>query len=244
MPKTVYIYALREYGCDEVRYVGQSIDPNLRLRQHRWDKSLKETNAKCVWIKDVLSRGGEIDLDILGESSIKDADKIEQEWTDRFVGLGHRLTNTAKAIRPTAYNRMAREEIMEEYGQAEFGNFKILPIYEISSYLTSPKVVDYLHDDKAILAWDNNGITSVLVNPQWSGIYESDIWVRGLEIARAKHPNSSDFELMTYVLQQWVLDQQSPIAKDDKLDRLIDMVTKIYDLLRWVAEKLGYKESQ
>lgn len=85
-------------------------------------------------------------------------------------------------------------------------------------------------------------VTAVILPPQWAELWQSDHWRQGMDMLRVKYPGRSDFDLMTHLLQQWMWQQDRASSKDDKLDRLIDMVTRIYDLLRWVADKLGYKE--
>jgi len=53
MADLVYIYAMRESGLDEYRYVGQSVTPEIRLPSHLGEiKKPKASNPqKLRWLK-------------------------------------------------------------------------------------------------------------------------------------------------------------------------------------------------
>lgn len=60
MNKTVFIYALREVGTDEYRYVGKSNKPKKRL-YHHIRNSVKLKTYKHKWIQSVLKKGSNIE---------------------------------------------------------------------------------------------------------------------------------------------------------------------------------------
>lgn len=77
--------------------------------------------------------------------------------------------------------------------------------------------------------------TTVMMPPEWEGVVSSKTWQVALPLLRSKFPGKSDFMLATEVMQRFVWDQDAGNSKGAKLD-------KIYDLLLWVAKKLGYSE--
>lgn len=101
MPKMAYIYALRENGSDEVRYVGQTVSPKSRLNAHQEDtpKSSDDLNPKRCWVKSVNDSGGQVEMIILDKCDIADAVRVEQQWIDYYREQSTLLTNTAPAIR-------------------------------------------------------------------------------------------------------------------------------------------------
>lgn len=63
-------------------------------------------------------------------------------------------------------------------------------------------------------------------DPRWRSIIDK---------MKVKWPNKSDHELIEELLQRWEWQQDSNSSKDAKL-------SKIYELVLWVARKLGYSE--
>lgn len=99
MRKPVYIYALREDGSDDIRYVGQTVNPQERLQGHREDfvKRSNDSNPKRKWVTEVSKSGKAIVMDILEESNSDAASAREQHWIEHFSGLGCCLTNSISA---------------------------------------------------------------------------------------------------------------------------------------------------
>jgi hypothetical protein len=77
--------------------------------------------------------------------------------------------------------------------------------------------------------------TTVMMPPEWEGVGHSKVWQDALLLLRQKHPDKTDYWLITEVLQKFAWDQDSGSSKNAKLDR-------IYTVLLWVARKLGYEE--
>lgn len=87
-----------------------------------------------------------------------------------------------------------------------------------------------------IIAIQRHGvITAVIMPPEWAELYQSEHWIALLDKMRVKSPGHSDLQLITGLLQRWEWQQDSNSSKDAKL-------SKIYELLLWVARKLGYSE--
>jgi hypothetical protein len=100
MTDRIYIYALRECGSDEVRYVGQTDSPETRFRSHKRDGDIDSRNFKSAWIGDVLARGSDIEMVHLEECSMDDSVERENLWIRHYRDAGHPLTNAHYASSP------------------------------------------------------------------------------------------------------------------------------------------------
>ena len=94
-PQIFYIYALLEDWSDEVRYVGKTTRPKARLREHiRSIPQRGEANSlKRAWIDEALDRGVTIRLKTIETCTKENVDERESYWVQRYLSLGHRLTN-------------------------------------------------------------------------------------------------------------------------------------------------------
>jgi hypothetical protein len=87
--RITYIYGLYEVGKeDEIRYVGKSLSPKERLASHI--RNFKSNKEKSEWIKNILLRGGKIEMFILEECH-DDWQEREKYWINKY-GLSN-LTN-------------------------------------------------------------------------------------------------------------------------------------------------------
>lgn len=125
-----WIYALKEADADEVRYVGASVDPIVRLRVH-----LKSNSSKALagWIDRCKEREGEIELVCLERVPVGSVGpgnrhpsvaEAEDRWIVRLLDEGHRLLNVR---RPQTHNVSAvhNKDLMEDAirrGVEMFGN--------------------------------------------------------------------------------------------------------------------------
>lgn len=79
---------------------------------------------------------------------------------------------------------------------------------------------------------------------QWQKLTFSDPrWRLILDAMSAKYPGKDDHELLTDLLQHWQHRQDSNGSKDAKLDMIYGVVSKMNNVLLWVARKLGYEEA-
>jgi len=91
MESTIYIYGLLDPNdpCQQIRYVGRTVDPKARLDGHIHESKI--TNSKkSIWINEVLSGGELPEMKILEETDEKNCNKAEQKWIDKY---GNQLVN-------------------------------------------------------------------------------------------------------------------------------------------------------
>lgn len=91
----VYIYELIDPISNEIRYIGRTINPKIRLRGHL-SKSKKFNTHRDCWIRSLTSVGEKPILNIIDEleCSWEYSYKIERLYIKKYLKLGHRLTNT------------------------------------------------------------------------------------------------------------------------------------------------------
>jgi GIY-YIG catalytic domain-containing protein len=88
---SIFIYGLIDPFTDEVRYIGKSIRPKERLRDHCNDHS---DCHRTHWIQSVRARGKRPRLVILEElSTDMDWQIVEQRWIAQARAAGWPLTN-------------------------------------------------------------------------------------------------------------------------------------------------------
>jgi group I intron endonuclease len=89
-----YIYSLSDPITNEIRYVGKSDNPNLRLIEHI-KKCKYSTTHKNNWIKSLLNRNLKPIVEVLDVISIKDCGFWENYWINTVKTWGFDLTNIA-----------------------------------------------------------------------------------------------------------------------------------------------------
>lgn len=111
MKEFTYIYALRDPGTNEIKYVGKSNNPESRAKNHYSEG----VNArKMLWMKDLKERGLRPELIILEQRPIDDFRQAESSWIHFFLDLGCNLVN---AIYP-GYDRL--KMMRAAYAPAEY----------------------------------------------------------------------------------------------------------------------------
>ena len=86
MKETTFIYALCDPHTNEVRYVGKSDNPFLRLLNH-CSEANRHTKSHCkAWIRGLLNKGKKPFLQILLEVSKSDWKYWEREMISLFWG--------------------------------------------------------------------------------------------------------------------------------------------------------------
>ena len=90
----VYFYILKDPRTQEVRYVGQTVNPTNRFRNHIWESKTKNVTHKHKWIVSLLRRNLHPVMEIIGEGFMtsKQADRLESSLLKRYNKAG-RLTN-------------------------------------------------------------------------------------------------------------------------------------------------------
>lgn len=89
----VYIYVLVEADTGDIRYVGESSQPNKRFYQHLVDA---DNNHRVHWIQSMLANGRHIEMkviEVLTNPTKVECEEAEQFWIALFKEKGFKLTN-------------------------------------------------------------------------------------------------------------------------------------------------------
>lgn len=96
LPETVCInfYVLKDPTTLEIRYVGQTVNPENRFRNHLYEARKNKRTHKDLWILKLLRGNKKPIMEIIGTTYITsdDANKIENKLIKRFKNK-YRLTN-------------------------------------------------------------------------------------------------------------------------------------------------------
>lgn len=90
MGKMTYIYALRCPLTGDIRYVGKSNNPELRLQKHM---SPATNWRKIQWVREVKAEGKRLELVILERVPASNYRKVEDIWIKFFLEAGCPLVN-------------------------------------------------------------------------------------------------------------------------------------------------------
>lgn len=90
--RQVTIYALCDPDTNEVRYIGQTVDPSIRLRAHLSDSFSGQSN-KDKWIRSLLVRGKHPTLQALAVVNVADADTAELDAIQQANRDGFKVLN-------------------------------------------------------------------------------------------------------------------------------------------------------
>ncbi len=82
----VYIYTLNDPITNEVRYVGKSVNPDRRYKEHIRN-CYSNSNHKNNWIKSILDRGDKPIMEIIEETTSEFWSEREQYWISIFDNL-------------------------------------------------------------------------------------------------------------------------------------------------------------
>lgn len=120
------IYALREPGSEQFRYVGQTVNPVHRLQGHLKESQLPyaQGGAKARWVKSLLRNGKEPEMIALELAPAEHAAEREHFWIERLKEGGHPLLNeqpapgfgktSERATKPTLSPRREAERLAAE----------------------------------------------------------------------------------------------------------------------------------
>ena len=90
--RTWYIYVLIDPRNGEVRYVGWTVHPKTRLRDHIKPSRVSGNQRRDRWIASLLRHGFRPRMDII-ECGTGDYAKAESHWIRHYRSLGYDLTN-------------------------------------------------------------------------------------------------------------------------------------------------------
>lgn len=106
-----FIYILKCPTSNDIRYVGQSIDPNVRYRRHICEsKRNKNKGHKYDWINSLLNNNLKPVLEIIKECDSENIDMWEKFYIKEFAKLFD-LTNCKEGGRS---NNLLTDEIKNE----------------------------------------------------------------------------------------------------------------------------------
>jgi group I intron endonuclease len=91
--RNVLIYCLQDPDTLQPRYVGKTVNLEMRLMAHLYEK---KENHKCRWIKSLRKEGNSPFVTVLEEiqnSNDEDWQEPERFWISHLLSLGANLTN-------------------------------------------------------------------------------------------------------------------------------------------------------
>lgn len=89
-----FIYTLNEPLTDEVRYVGKTVDPSTRMRNHT-SHARKYKFYAAQWIASLLDAGTKPTMHVVDSGFGSGAAEAEIRWIEHYRSIGAKLTNTA-----------------------------------------------------------------------------------------------------------------------------------------------------
>ena len=108
----VYIYTLEHPTTGEVRYVGQTVNPTLRYKQHLRGEPFRKRKA---WMDSLAALGLKPKMEILEEVEEENILDAEWFWIEYLQFLGCRLLNfNAKTVAGSRVRTKARIERARE----------------------------------------------------------------------------------------------------------------------------------
>lgn len=211
---TTYIYGLIDPFTDEMRYIGKSIRPEGRLRDHCNDHS---DCHRTHWIQSVLARGERPKLVILQElDDSADWQQAERDWIAKVRSEGARLTNStdggdgvlnlcaeskAKMLK-TWTGRKHRPESLQKMADASRGRVKSEASKQIMREKMRGRVITWA--DKV-----SKGVRKL-----------TDNQVREIRIALAAHENQDVLAARYKVNQGTISNIKRKLCYTDVLDEL------------------------
>ena len=119
------IYALVDPRNNQVRYIGQTVQPKKRLYMHLHDAKKRPRRHLCHWINQLLSLGLRPELRVLQECLPGMLDTCEQEWIAKGRAKGWRLCNgtdggEAGCTWTTEAKEAASQKTRQLYGDADY----------------------------------------------------------------------------------------------------------------------------
>lgn len=91
--KISYIYSLNCPITNEIKYIGKTIDPNVRLKSHLSEVKKKTRNKKNNWVISLTRKGLVPIMKIIEVIPFDQEDEREIFWIDYYRNLGFDLKN-------------------------------------------------------------------------------------------------------------------------------------------------------
>lgn len=97
----IYFYALKDPFTNEIRYIGQTINPDNRRRNHLYEAKKNNRTHKERWIIQLLRKNAMFIFDILWEEIMTsdEANSFETYMIAYYKEIGCNLTNTEDRAR-------------------------------------------------------------------------------------------------------------------------------------------------
>lgn len=191
MSKLTVIYALADPKTREVRYIGKTINPGIRINQHRCDKS---KTYRGNWLRSINYAFEFIELDQAGENWAE----IEQWWIAFFKMMGANLTNISRGgegipgVKRTAVTILKIKEALKgkNLGRSHTEEVKAI----ISACSKGNKYgLGYKHTDSA-----KSKMTEALVN-RYSNPLER---IKHSELVKERHRNPEYTERFSRIMTE------------------------------------------
>ena len=90
--KNVTIYALKDPRSGEVRYVGKTINPTVRLQSHIYEAKKGSASHKAYWMRQLLKLGMKPEVTVLEMCEETAWQERERHWITQFDNLTNLTT--------------------------------------------------------------------------------------------------------------------------------------------------------
>lgn len=120
--KTVFIYGLIDPKTNELRYIGKSINPKVRLRKHISERN-NHDSYKDRWVRKIYNSGFKPELIIIDEVLKSEWQFWEQHYIAYYKMLGSKLTNGTIGgdQPPSTKGRKHRDESKKKMSESKKG---------------------------------------------------------------------------------------------------------------------------
>ena len=137
MDRNGFIYTLQDPSTSQVRYVGQTVDPEKRYNLHLFhSRQGRARTHKEKWINSLLEQGIKPAIEIVWEGKLDQLDKKEIEFIALFKSFGANLTNTTQGGKSTR-GRKCSEETKQKFRELFKGKRLRPPITDAEKRATS-----------------------------------------------------------------------------------------------------------
>lgn len=99
----IYFYALKDPFTNKIRYIGQTVDPGNRYRNHIYEAKKNNKNHKERWIIQLIRKNSKPIMEILWEDimTANEANNFETDMIQFYKDEGCELTNSEDRARNT-----------------------------------------------------------------------------------------------------------------------------------------------